>query len=639
MTSWLRLTTWFQRIALALLVAAVGVWTSSFATGSDRRSGLLILAIILAYFAFRKQLLWRFRNRLMITFFLFGVVPLFLIYWLLELSAVLVLSQIAAERVRHDLEARIERVHDVAQDMMLVGSHNAAPVLSEGIRRREPRLAAIVSNKGETVLLPPGHGAFSTAPAWMAANFQGLFESEGHYYLGANTGDEQANAKVFTYLPLDDETLATLTPETAAVTGIVDVKRNPNVDVDASGNYVAVDENGVRRRIASPRLPPPKNIWDVTIPALLPWNAQTASGKTIEIMFPIVSRPSQLMAGVNTGRIGAIIVPVLLFVGGLFLAVEIVALISSAMLTRSITRSVHDLYQGTLLVAAGDFSHDIPVSGQHQLSDLAASFNGMTKQIRHYIGEVRKKEKLESELEIARQVQARLFPRTVPELETLEMAGVCLPGRIVSGDYYDFINLDDRHTAIVLGDVSGKGVSAALLMASIQSSLHSQLKFHEAAPNASLSTATLMERISRQLYESTPAEKYATFFCSFYDDETGVLRYTNCGHLKPMVVRAGKVSTLEGSDLVAGLLPKISCSQREFAIGKGDLLAIFSDGIPEAENAAEDEFSEARLAELLARHSVEPLEKIVETVIEAVRVWTHDPDGRDDITLVLLRRR
>jgi sigma-B regulation protein RsbU (phosphoserine phosphatase) len=262
----------------------------------------------------------------------------------------------------------------------------------------------------------------------------------------------------------------------------------------------------------------------------------------------------------------------------------------------------------------------------------------MTEQIRHYISEMRKKEKLESELEIARQVQARLFPRTVPELKTLELAGICLPGRFVSGDYYDFVRLDDRFTAIALGDVSGKGVSAALLMASIQSSLHGHLRFSGAALNPSLSTATLMALISQQLYESTPAEKYATFFCSVYDDETGVLRYSNCGHVKPIVVRASQVSTLEGDGMVVGLLPNVRYEQREFALQQGDLVAIFSDGIPEAENAQEQEFGEARLGELLAQHAAEPLDRIIQAVTEAVAAWAHDPDGRDDTTLVLLRK-
>ncbi|MPY86418.1 MAG: SpoIIE family protein phosphatase [Luteitalea sp.] len=159
----------------------------------------------------------------------------------------------------------------------------------------------------------------------------------------------------------------------------------------------------------------------------------------------------------------------------------------------------------------------------------------MVERIRQLIAEVRKKERLESELEIARDVQKQLFPRLVPRLETLEVAGLCIPSRFVSGDYYDYVSLDNQCMVLALGDVSGKGISAALVMASLQAALHAQLKYGGVSGSASndvpLSTAALMARLSEQLYENTPAEKYATFFCSVYDDRSGHLLYTNAGHL------------------------------------------------------------------------------------------------------------
>ena len=189
--------------------------------------------------------------------------------------------------------------------------------------------------------------------------------------------------------------------------------------------------------------------------------------------------PYMISGSKSDGRVNAAVL----------LVVEFVSLVWSLTLSRTITRSVNDLSLGTQRVSRGEFSIPIPVRGKHQLSDLAASFNGMTTQIVKLLGEARKKQKLESELEIARQVQNRLFPRTVPQLKTLERAGICIPGRYVSGDYYDFVPLDARWTAIALGDVSVKGVSAALLMASIQSALRAQLKFRGEAANPVLSTA------------------------------------------------------------------------------------------------------------------------------------------------------
>jgi sigma-B regulation protein RsbU (phosphoserine phosphatase) len=262
----------------------------------------------------------------------------------------------------------------------------------------------------------------------------------------------------------------------------------------------------------------------------------------------------------------------------------------------------------------------------------------MTARIQHLIGEVKKKEKLEAELEIARQVQVKLFPDAVPDMATLEMIGVCIPGRVVSGDYYDFIKVDEHSVAIAIGDVSGKGVSAALLMAGIQSALHSQLKYGHLDANT-LSTAALMEQMSQQLYDNTPPEKYATFFCALYDDRTGLLRYTNAGHLKPILVRDGQATGLEGDGMVAGLLPNVKYDEHEIVLRHGDLVALFSDGVPEAEDAQQKEFGEEHLSELLREHAADPLGKILTMVTGAVDEWIHDPGGRDDTTVVLLRKR
>jgi sigma-B regulation protein RsbU (phosphoserine phosphatase) len=184
----------------------------------------------------------------------------------------------------------------------------------------------------------------------------------------------------------------------------------------------------------------------------------------------------------------------------------------------------------------------------------------------------------------------------------------------------------------------GQGVSAALLMASMQAALHSQLKFSEVSAHAELSMATLMGSISQQLYENTPPEKYATFFCSVYDDETGRLTYTNAGHLKPILVRDGQASPLAGDGMVAGLLPNTKYEQQEFLLQRGDLLAIFSDGIPEAEDAAEKEFGEARLGELLVSQIGIQLDEIITVVTRTVEKWIHNPEGRDDLTLLILRK-
>jgi sigma-B regulation protein RsbU (phosphoserine phosphatase) len=260
----------------------------------------------------------------------------------------------------------------------------------------------------------------------------------------------------------------------------------------------------------------------------------------------------------------------------------------------------------------------------------------MTQRVEQLIEEVKDKEKLEAELEIARQVQSQLFPKEVPKLQTLELTGVCNPARVVSGDYYDFIPLDSRSTALVIGDISGKGISAALLMATLQSALHAQLTM--TMNGNALSAAGLVARLNRQLYESTPPEKYATLYCGLYDDQSGLLSYTNAGHLAPIVLRRGEIIRLESNGMVVGMFPESPYEQSVIQLQPGDLVAAFTDGITECENAGGEQFGEGRLTELLLRYRDRPLAEIVRTITDTVNNWAANIDDQDDTTLLLARR-
>jgi phosphoserine phosphatase RsbU/P len=627
MIGWLRNRTLFQKVALLLALLSVG--------GVFAAPGLTLLAIALFVLAFRKELLWRVRNRLFVTYLLFGAVPVLLIGLALVLAGELLLGQFATQRVRRELEARIESVHSTAQELTLAASHNAkSDLLLDGIRQRVPNLSVVIRSGGDVVQLDP-NAEFQAAPSWLAAGFQGIFEANGRDFIAANV--RQENVETFAYVPLDQHTLASLTPGVVSVPEVLRGNIATTFQFSPLGNRLFVGGGSVRREIVPSGLGPRRGWWDLPIASLLPWTVQSSNGSET-VYLPLLSRPYPLLAGISTGRMAEIALSMLFVVCVFYLFIEVVALFFTVGLTRAITRSVDDLYRGTLQVAQGDFSHQIPVRGKHQLSELASSFNTMTAKIDHLIGEVKKKEKLEAELEVARDVQWGLFPKSAPKLKTLEMTAICIPGRVVSGDYYDYVGLDERWTVVALGDVSGKGVSAALLMASIQSALHAQLRFGRVSSSGEFGTAALMEQIGQQLYENTPPEKYATFFCSAYDDEAGRLTYTNAGHLQPILVRDGKPISLEGSGMVAGLIPDVKYEQQDVQLKKGDLVAIFSDGISEAMDAAQQEFGAARLAELLVVQRDKPLDEILSAVTSTVTKWIHDPEGRDDLTLMLLRK-
>jgi len=250
----------------------------------------------------------------------------------------------------------------------------------------------------------------------------------------------------------------------------------------------------------------------------------------------------------------------------------------------------------------------------------------------------KEKERLESELTIAREVQKQLFPKDVPYTRTLELKGVCSPARMVSGDYYDFMALGDESLAFAIGDVAGKGISAALLMATIQSTMRTQLGATNGAPPRDLSTAKLVSTLNRQLYANTSLEKYATFYFALYHEDTHSLTYTNAGHLSPMLLRAGELQMLESTGTVVGAFPTARYEERTIALEHGDLLVAYTDGIVEPENAYGEMFGEDRLKDLVSKYEYADSSELIARTMEAVNVWTGAGELQDDMTMVVVRR-
>jgi sigma-B regulation protein RsbU (phosphoserine phosphatase) len=325
-------------------------------------------------------------------------------------------------------------------------------------------------------------------------------------------------------------------------------------------------------------------------------------------------------------------------IAALFLVVELVSLIAGIRLSRTITGAVHELYEGTQHVKEADFSYRIPVKGNDQLAELTQSFNTMTQNLGRLIGVAKEKERLESELAIAREVQNQLFPKDVPFTRTLELKGVCNPARMVSGDYYDFMALSESSLAFAIGDVAGKGISAALLMATIQSTMRTQLSTTNGAGPQSLSTAKLVANLNRQLYATTAPEKYATFYFALYDDSTQALTYTNAGHLAPILLRGSTISTLDSTGTVVGAFPIVRYSEKTVEMQRGDMLVAYTDGIVEPENAYGEMFGEDRLKEVLVRYVKADSSEIIARTMEAVNQWTGSSELQDDMTMVVARR-
>jgi phosphoserine phosphatase RsbU/P len=237
------------------------------------------------------------------------------------------------------------------------------------------------------------------------------------------------------------------------------------------------------------------------------------------------------------------------------------------------------------------------------------------------------------EIEIATQVQARLFPQTQPAMKNLEYAGFCLQARQVGGDYYDFLDLGQQRLGLVIGDVAGKGIAAALLMANLQANVRSQCAIALDQPQQ------LLGSVNQLFCENTPDGSFATLFFAEYDDKAGRLRYANCGHLPPLLVHGdGTMERLEATGTVLGVFKNWECSIEERRLSRGDTLALYTDGITESFNAEREEFGEERLAEALRRHKAKSSHASVMSVVDEVRKFTPH-EQHDDITLIVAKRK
>jgi serine phosphatase RsbU (regulator of sigma subunit) len=235
------------------------------------------------------------------------------------------------------------------------------------------------------------------------------------------------------------------------------------------------------------------------------------------------------------------------------------------------------------------------------------------------------------EIEIAKQVQARLFPQTQPPLKTLEYAGVCIQARKVGGDYYDFLNLGGERLGFVIGDISGKGIAAALLMANLQANVRSQCAI------AVDQLQRLMCSVNQLFCENTPDGSFATFFFAEYDDTAGRLRYANCGHLPGLLLRRNNtVERLDATATVLGIFKEWDCEIGECQLHPGDTLALYTDGITETYDSADEQFGEQRLIEALQRHRASSSQAALASIVGEVQHFSPH-EQHDDITLIIAK--
>jgi sigma-B regulation protein RsbU (phosphoserine phosphatase) len=257
----------------------------------------------------------------------------------------------------------------------------------------------------------------------------------------------------------------------------------------------------------------------------------------------------------------------------------------------------------------------------------------MTSNLDRLLEVEKERERLHGELEIAREVQNQLYPKAVPDGRFLRITAVCDPARMVSGDFYDYTRISEDRIGFSLGDVAGKGISAALLMATLQSSFRTQLRMCDRGTGPS----ELVSQLNKQAHAFTAPEKFATFFFGSFDENASVLTYTNAGHLPPILVRNGCIERLDVNGMVVGAFPFSNYEESSVKMQPGDLLCLFTDGITEPENAYGEMFGEERLLELLRKNSHLPDATLMRLVIDSARQWSGQSELQDDMTVLMVR--
>jgi len=647
---------WLGKAGLAfltfvILYLALGLFAPNGALRIAALMGLLATGVWLSVRLLRRAagpVLWRLRNRLLVTYLFIAALPILLVLALAGMGLYSLVSQLAVYMVTSQLDRRIETLASFTDSVVRTDPAIRTNVMTRSLdlfyRDRFPGIEILLREGGQQIRYPED-ATEVTIPAplegWQPTSR--VLVRDGKFYLWSYAKTPAGDVTVMA--PLTREFLGRLVPDL----GQVDIGEERSL----AQENVAEEAHDIDITFNGPRPPLPSAKWrfdpEITWFANLPldnWNHPRT--KDEELFIEVRSRMSAVVLQVFSHKDKAQTALVLsLFAGfGIFVVVEIASVVFGIGLARTITGAVHRLYEGTQRVIAGDFSHRIEVTGKDQLAELGLSFNRMTEHLEKLLVVAKEKERLESEIEIAREVQGQLFPHEVPELRTLRIKAACQPARLVSGDYYDFQSVGDSEVALAIADVAGKGISAALLMAALQSSLRIQLQMPAEVLagggnghlGAGISTSRLVSNLNRQLHSTTSAEKYATFFLGVYDESSSTFTYTNAGHLSPMLVRDGAVELLEVNGTVVGAFPFSEYDESRVQLRPGDLLVCYTDGVTEPENEYGEMFGEERLMELLLRNSQRPEEEIIQVVLDSVRQWTGSEELQDDMTLLLARR-
>jgi sigma-B regulation protein RsbU (phosphoserine phosphatase) len=618
----------------------------------------------------RRRLLWRVRRKLILSYVFLGIVPVVLIVAFGLAGAVVLYTNVAAYVFQEGFDDVVEDVRQIAETSAFEIGRNpssAADALARkyvNLQKQYPELSmavvraqAVPAPGGSRVAAAPTPVAAAGAwrhqpaplsvPAWVATQgFAGVLplkagaESETQQlFIRAAIPTENRREIVIADLPVDDGFITRLQERTGTRMGAMTVPPECGgtaapVDTTPAGRFgtlfqrtvVFLDctswETGARTRAASPEVP-----LNIAISLAAP------IGELYTRLTAVQSQ--QIARGLGPGGSGLLIILVVLAL--LFLVIQGSAIVMGAVLARSITSAVHELFEGTERVRQGDFTHRIDIRSRDQLGDLADSFNRMSASMEHLLHVQREKQRLDDELRIAREIQKSLLPVQTPRLDGLSVADLCEPAREVGGDYYDFFQLGPRQIGVLIADVSGKGTSAALYMAELKG-LMLALSHTERSPRR------LLIDVNHMLAEHLDNRSFITMTYAVLDLEARTLTCARAGHTPLIVVSNGQSKVVTPDGMVLGLrLPgageRFEQILREHTqlISPGDVIVLYTDGITEAMDRDGELFGDTALAELVARNHELDAAGLRERVVREVKAFVGDAEPHDDMTMVVMK--
>jgi sigma-B regulation protein RsbU (phosphoserine phosphatase) len=600
----------------------------------------------------RRVLLWRVRRKLILSYVFLGLVPVALIAAFVLAGGVLLYMTVAQYVFRAGFADLVEDVEQIAETTTIEIGRTPGQA-REVIERKyanlageypELSLAVVPINGGPASTgVPVVAGAWrhvtsvSSVPAWVTAarGFAGAL-----VVLGAG-GPEDQVLLVRAVLPTPDAARMVIVdqPMDAAMINRLQVRTGTRVGmITVRGCGVPVVTRAQRPRGLF-------HLFRETVAFMdcYEWMSGRPGDVSINLEAP-VARLYNSLAGVSSAQVARTLggdwsafLTLLLLLGILFLIIQGSALVMGALLARSITSAVHELFLGTERVQQGDFTHRIRIDSRDQLGDLADSFNRMSASIDHLLHVQREKQRLDDELRIAREIQKSLLPVRAPELAGLDISALCEPAREVGGDYYDFFAIGPRQLGVLVADVSGKGTSAALYMAELKG-LMLALSYTERSPRK------LLISVNRLLADHLDNRSFVTMTYVLLDLEAGTLTSARAGHTPLIVASDGRTDVVASEGMVLGLrLPGGSARFEQLLaedrrpVRPGDAIVLYTDGLTEAMDTQGELFGDAAFTREVTRHHALDAQGLRDRLVGAVKTFVGDAEPHDDMTMVVLK--